>query len=208
MAVIHRNSSRKESFRKALKNDIHPGANKSAASEGEVGAASMGNCSCLSLLYNAVFHAKVEAICRFDICEYLRGGGGANIHKYASIARSCRIDYPWNLSIGELSSIGSGAWVYALDKIEIGKNVCIGENVRLITGSHDIVSPHFDLVTEPITICDNVWVATGAVVLPGVMIGEGAVVGACAVVTKDVEPWTVVGGNPAKFIKKRELKDD
>ena len=134
-------------------------------------------------------------------------GGGANIHKYASIARSCRIDYPWNLSIGELSSIGSGAWVYALDKIEIGKNVCIGEDVRLITGSHDIVSPHFDLVTKPIRICDNVWVATGAVVLPGVMIGEGAVVGAGAVVTKDVEPWTVVGGNPAKFIKRRTLKD-
>jgi putative colanic acid biosynthesis acetyltransferase WcaF len=135
-------------------------------------------------------------------------GGGANIYNDASIARNCRIDYPWNISIGELSSIGSGAWVYALDKIAIGKNVCVGEAVRLITGSHDIVSPHFDLVTRPITICDNVWIATGAVVLPGVTIGEGAVVAAGAVVTKDVEPWTVVGGNPAKFIKKRELKDD
>ena len=63
------------------------------------------------------------------------------------------------------------------------------------------------MVTKPITICDNVWVATGAVVLPGVTIGEGAVVGTGAVVTKDVEPWTIVGGNPAKFIKRRELKD-
>ena len=135
-------------------------------------------------------------------------GGGADIHNYASIARNSRIDYPWNLSIGEMSSIGSGAWVYALDKITIGKNVCIGEDVRLITGSHDVSSPHFDLVTKPITINDNVWVATGAIVLPGVTIGEGAVIGAGAVVTKDVEPWTVVGGNPAKFIKKRALKDD
>ena len=88
----------------------------------------------------------------------------------------------------------------------IGKNVCIGEDVRLITGSHDVTSPHFNLVTRPITINDNVWIATGAIVLPGVTIGEGAVVGAGSVVTKDVEPWTVVGGNPAKFIKKRELK--
>lgn len=88
----------------------------------------------------------------------------------------------------------------------IGKNVCIGEDVRLITGSHDVTSPHFNLVTRPITINDNVWIATGAIVLPGVTIGEGAVVGAGSVVTKDVEPWSVVAGNPAKFIKKRELK--
>ena len=134
-------------------------------------------------------------------------GGGQNIHKYTSIARNSRIDYPWNVSIGEMSSIGSGAWVYALDKIVIGKNVCIGEDVRLITGSHDLASSHFDLITKPIVIGDNVWIATGAVVLPGITIAEGAVIGACAVVTKNVEPWTVVAGNPAKFIKKRELKD-
>lgn len=133
-------------------------------------------------------------------------GGGADIHNYVSIARNSRIDYPWNVSIGEMSSIGSGAWVYALDKITIGKNVCIGEDVRLITGSHDVTSPHFNLVTKPISIKDDVWIATGAYVLPGVTIGEGAVVGAGSVVRKNVEPWTVVAGNPAKFIKKRELK--
>ena len=66
--------------------------------------------------------------------------------------------------------------------------------------------PTFDLVTKPISIKDDVWIATGAYVLPGVTIGEGAVVGAGSVVTKDVEPWSVVAGNPAKFIKKRELK--
>lgn len=135
-------------------------------------------------------------------------GGGQNVHKCVSLARNCRIDYPWNVSIGEMSSIGSGTWVYALDKIEIGKNVCVGEDCRLITGSHDLSSPTFDLVTKPITIHDNAWVATGATVLPGVTIGEGAVVAAGAVVAKDVESWTVVGGNPAKFIKKRGLKGD
>lgn len=132
-------------------------------------------------------------------------GGGRNMHNYASLARNCRIDYPWNVSIGALSSIGSGAWIYALDKITIGKNVCVGEDARLITGSHDVSSAHFGLVTKPIAIDDNVWIATGAIVLPGVTIGEGAVVAAGAVVTKDVEPWTVVGGNPARFIKKRTI---
>ena len=83
--------------------------------------------------------------------------------------------------------------------------MCIGEDVRLLTGSHDIGSVHFDLVTKPISVGDAAWIATGAIILPGVTIGEGAVVAAGAVVTKDVEPWTVVGGNPAKFIKKRVI---
>ena len=63
-----------------------------------------------------------------------------------------------------------------------------------------------ELVTAPITVGAQAWVAADAFVGMGVTIGEGAVVGARAVVTRNVEPWTVVGGNPAKFIKKRELK--
>ena len=114
----------------------------------------------------------------------------------ASFSRKSRIDYPWRLSIGDRSSIGDGVWVYCLDKIAIGKNCCICEDVRLITGAHDIYSPMFTLITKPITINDNVWIATGAIILPGVTIGEGAVVAAGAVVTKDVEPWTIVGGGP------------
>lgn len=129
------------------------------------------------------------------------------ISKECSIARAARVDYPWNFSIGSQSSIGEHAWVYCLDKITIGKNCCIGDNAKLLTGSHDLSSPHFDLVTKPITICDNVWIATAVIVLPGVTIGEGAVVAAGAVITKDVEPWTVVGGNPARVLKSRELKE-
>lgn len=135
-------------------------------------------------------------------------GGGGNIDKTASLARDSRVDYPWNVSIGSFSSLGSGSWVYGLDKISIGNNCCVGNDVRLLTGSHDVSSVHFDLVTKPIIIMDNVWIATGAIVLPGVTIGEGAVVGAGSVVTKNVEPWTVVGGNPVRVIKKRVLKDD
>ena len=89
----------------------------------------------------------------------------------------------------------------------IGRNVCISEDVRILPASHDVSSPTFDYGCRPVTICDNVWIATGAIVLLGVTIGERAVVAAGAVVTKDVDPWTIVGGNPAKFIKKRVLSE-
>lgn len=134
--------------------------------------------------------------------------GAPRISSKAAVARLSRVDYPWNLSIGEDSSIADNAWVYCLDKITIGARCCIGEDVKLITGSHDVHAPTFDLVTKPITIDNNVWIATGSSVLPGVTIGEGAVIAASSVVVKDVEPWTVVGGNPAKFIKKRDLRDN
>ena len=122
---------------------------------------------------------------------------------YVSIQPGVSIASPWNLLIGALSSIGDNTWVYALDKITIGQKTCIGEYVKLLTGYHDITTWNFQFRTKPISIGSCVWIATGATVLPGVTIGDGAVVAAEAVVTKDVEPWTVVGGNPAKFIKKR-----
>lgn len=133
------------------------------------------------------------------------GGGVAG--EGVSFDRTSRIESPWNIAIGDYSSIGENALVRGSTKLTIGKDVCISEDVRILPASHDVSSPTFDYVCKPVTICDNVWIATGAIILLGVTIGEGAVVAAGAVVTKDVEPWTVVGGNPAKFIKKRGLKD-
>lgn len=120
---------------------------------------------------------------------------------------SARIDCPWNIKIGSYSSVGNAAWVYALNKIEIGDKTCIGEQVKLLTGYHDITTRNFAFKTKPIRIGSACWVATAATILPGVTIGDGAVIAAGAVVTKDVEPWTVVGGNPAKFIKRRIMRD-
>ncbi len=132
---------------------------------------------------------------------------GARMAPTVSFGRLARIDRPWNLRIGHLSSIGDEAWIYCLDKIIIGDKVCIGPGVKLLTGSHDISAPCFDLVTKPIRIESGAWVANFSTVLPGVTIGEGAVIGACSVVTKNVEPWTVVAGNPARFIKRRAIRE-
>lgn len=112
---------------------------------------------------------------------------------------------PWNIEMGSYVAIDDQVNLYSADKIKIGTKVAISREAFICTASHDISKPNRPLITAPITIYDGVWIGARAIILPGVTIGEGAVVAAGAVVTKDVEPWTVVGGNPAKVIKKREI---
>ena len=133
---------------------------------------------------------------------------GAKVDWSASVHPRAKIEYPWNLTMGRQSSIGERAWVYAMAPISIGENTCVGKETYLITGSHDIGSNRFELITKPITIGSGCWLTTGVTVLQGVTIGDYAVVAANATVVKDVEAWTVVGGNPARFIKKRVIEDE
>jgi maltose O-acetyltransferase len=110
--------------------------------------------------------------------------------------------------IGMNSFIGR-VEVYLHAEVEIGSNVCINDGVKLMTGSHDVREPDWKMFGRPIRIQDYAWVATGAVILPGVTIGRGAVVGAYSVVTKDVPDYAVATGNPARFrenIRCRELR--
>lgn len=131
---------------------------------------------------------------------------GAKVSISASVKPSARIDFPWNLTMGDDSSLGEKSWAYCMAPIVIGSQSCIGKDVYLLTGSHDISSPQFNLVTKPIHIGTGVWVATDATILPGITLADMTVVAACAVVTKDTEPYDVIAGNPAKFIKKRNLQ--
>jgi len=108
--------------------------------------------------------------------------------------------------MGEYSCLASEVNCYNVDTVQIGANTTISQGACLCTASHDIANPLNPLITKPIIIDDQAWVAAEAFVAMGVHIGQGAVAGARAAVFKDVEPWTVVGGNPAKFIKKREIK--
>ncbi len=133
---------------------------------------------------------------------------GAKVSWRANVLPSAKIWAPWNLCIGDFSSIDSAVECYSVDFVEVGTNATVSRRVFLCTASHDISSPTMELVTKPIVIKDNAWVCARAIILPGVTIGEGAVVAAGAVVTKDVAPWTVVGGNPAKVIAKRELRGE
>lgn len=123
-----------------------------------------------------------------------------------AIYPTARIWAPWNVEMGAHVAIDDRVNLYSADKIIIGTKVAISREAFICTASHDITKPNRPLVTAPIKIEDGVWIGARAIILPGVTIGEGAIVAAGAVVTKSVEPWTVVGGNPAMMLKRRELE--
>lgn len=130
---------------------------------------------------------------------------GAKIGKDTNIHPSCRFWAPWNLTIGDYVGIAHGVDCYTVDSIYIGNRVTISQRAFLCTGSHDTSTLNIPLVHKPIFIEDHVWICAEAYISPGIRIGEGSVIAAGSVVVKDVAPWVIVGGNPAKFIKKRIL---
>lgn len=128
---------------------------------------------------------------------------GATIGRGVNVYPSCRITIPWNLQIGDWSTIGDGVKLYALGCIRIGERVTVSQGAHLCAGSHDYEDPKFLLLKLPITIEDSAWVCADAFVGPNVTIGEGAVIAARSVVVKDIASWEVAGGNPARRIKDR-----
>jgi putative colanic acid biosynthesis acetyltransferase WcaF len=132
---------------------------------------------------------------------------GAEVGRNVRIHPCATIHFPWNLKIGDWSSVGEDATVYNLGSIEIGERVTISQRAHLCAGTHDATDSTMPLQKPPISIRDKAWVCADAFVGPGVTVGEGAVVGARAVAVGDVEPWSIVGGNPARFIRERQLLD-
>ena len=132
---------------------------------------------------------------------------GAKIAKTAHVYSSAKVYYPANLTMGEYSCLASDVDCYNVAPVTIGANTTVSQGTYLCTASHDVHDAHHPLVTASIVVEDQAWIGARAFIGMGVTIGQGAVVGATASVYKDVEPWIIVGGNPAKFIKKRELND-
>ncbi|WP_216597614.1 hypothetical protein [Persicobacter sp. CCB-QB2] len=95
---------------------------------------------------------------------------------------------------------------YNVALVTIGPHATVSQKTYLCTASHDIMNADNPLITAPIMIEDQAWVGADAFIGMGVKIGQGAVVGARAAVYKDVNSWEVVGGNPARFIKKRIIQ--
>lgn len=129
---------------------------------------------------------------------------GATIGAPVRLRPSVIIEQPWNLSIGDNSSIGDRAVVYCLGKVTIGRHVSVSQGGHLCAGSHDFRKPDMPLLRPPITIRDYAWVAADGFVGPNVTVGEGAVLGARGCAMRDLDPWTVYAGNPAVKVKDRQ----
>ena len=117
-----------------------------------------------------------------------------------------RVKFPWHLTVGDHCWIGEDAWIDNLAQVTIGSNVCLSQGAYLCTGNHDWTTPNMKLFTRPITLRDGCWVGARSVVCPGVTIGEGAVLAAGGVTAKDIPAFEIWAGNPARFVKTRELK--
>ncbi len=132
---------------------------------------------------------------------------GARVDSTAVVYSSARIYAPWNLEMKPHSVIDQGVNCYNAARVTIGEWAIVSRGASLYTASHDPASPCFEWISAPIAIGPRAWVAAESFIMMGVTVGEGAVVGARAAVFKDVEAWTIVGGNPAKFIKKRTIHE-
>jgi len=127
---------------------------------------------------------------------------GARIAEDACPHPSVKIWAPWNLEMGSLSCLGPHVDCYSVDRIVIGPRAIVSQYSFLCTATHEYRVPERPVVTSPIVIGERAWIAADAFIGPGVTIGEGAVVGARSSVYRDVEPWTVVAGNPARILNK------
>lgn len=130
---------------------------------------------------------------------------GARMGRNSNVYSSARVYYPANLVMGDNTCLAGDVDCYNVAPVVLEDNVTVSQGAYLCTASHDISDAMHPLVTAPIVLKSQSWVAARAFVGMGVTVGEGAVVGATASVYKNVEPWTVVGGNPAKVIKMRKL---
>jgi acetyltransferase-like isoleucine patch superfamily enzyme len=140
---------------------------------------------------------------------YLRKFLKMKIGKNTSLCYRCFItgdEKGAQINIGDNTVINREVYLDGRVSLNIGNNVNISHKTIIQTLTHDPQDSNFNCLSKPVIIEDNVWIGVGATILPGVKIGEGAVIGAGSVVTRDVSAHTIVVGNPARFIKYREKK--
>ena len=132
---------------------------------------------------------------------------GARIGRGVYIKPRVRVKFPWYLEIGEHCWLGEGLWIDNLSTVRIGSHVCISQDAYLCTGNHDWTHPNLKLFHRPIVLQDGCWVSARSMICPGTTIGECAVVLGGSVVRSDVPPYEIHGGNPATYIKRREIAE-
>jgi putative colanic acid biosynthesis acetyltransferase WcaF len=130
---------------------------------------------------------------------------GAKVGRAAVFRASAQVFHPWLFEIGDYSTLGPGVVIYNLGPVKIGSHTTLSQDTYVCAGTHDYAVPYLPLQRPPIVIGSGVWVAAQAFVGPGVSIGDNCVIGARAVVARDIPPGMIAAGNPAKVIKPRPM---
>ncbi|MEQ1770191.1 MAG: putative colanic acid biosynthesis acetyltransferase [Devosia sp.] len=129
---------------------------------------------------------------------------GAQLAATARIYPGVSVWYPPHLTMAERATLGPGVICYCMAPVTLEPYALVSQRAHLCTGTHAIDDANFQLYAEPITLGARSWVAAEAFVGPGVTLEEGAVLGARGVATRDLEPWTVYAGNPARKLRQRQ----
>lgn len=161
--------------------------------------------SLLAFAYNCFIGRIPSRLVRSLFLNLWMGYYGAG----TSVQMGCRFLNARKIHLGERNVINFGCLLDGRrHEIRTGTDVSIGPEASVLTLGHDPQSPNFDDRGGEVVIGNHVWIGYRAIILPGISIGDGAIVGAGAVVTKDVDPFVIVGGNPAREIGKRHIKLD
>lgn len=153
----------------------------------------------VGLLNHVVTHIPIWLVRRLLMryVYFIKIGRGSFIHLGVKFKK------PRAVELGECSIVNTGAILDGRMGLHIGNNVDIGEDVALYCGTHDVQDPYYRGIMDPIYIEDYACIYARAMTVRGIRIGKGAVIGGGAVVTKDVEPYTIVGGLPARKLGER-----
>jgi galactoside O-acetyltransferase len=158
------------------------------------------------MVVNKIYNYSVHFIASLRLLfwrQFLRSAG-----KKIDIMKDVIIMSPQKVQIGNNVLLNRGTKIGGQCGVKIGNDVMLSYNVNIVSENHAYVNPHLPTKEQgffggPIVIEDDVWIGANAVILPNVTLGKGSIIGANAVVTKNVDPYTIVGGIPAKVIKKR-----
>ncbi len=131
---------------------------------------------------------------------------GARVGTGVVIKPGVQVKYPWHLELGDHCWIGEGVWIDNLTTVRIGTQCCISQGAYLCTGNHDWSEPGFGLIIAPIQMCEGSWAGAKCLLAPGSVLGCYAVAAAGSVITGSVPDFQIHAGNPARFVKTREIR--
>lgn len=162
-----------------------------------------------SIVYILLFRPLPTSLFWWWRCFLLKAFG-AKVSVHSMVYSSVKIWAPWNLKMAAGSCLGPNVICYNQAMVVLEEGATVSQYAYLCTAGHDITqvnSASKGLIISPIIIGEYAWIGTRAFIGMGVHVGEFTIVGAAAAVFKDVEPYTIVGGNPAKEIKKRVINE-